>query len=94
MTIRKLTKMPYANAHIEIDENGNIYLYSYVTLVAELTNEGWLTIFGLYSMTTRRHIYAFCKEYCGAVDYYYAKSAYEAGCSVNIETGEIAEEVY
>ena len=24
MTIRKLTKMPYANAHIEIDENGNI----------------------------------------------------------------------
>ncbi len=94
MTIKKLTKMPYANAHIEIDENGNIYLYSNVTLVAELTNDGWLTIFGLYSMTTRRHISAFCKEYCGAVDYYYAKSAYEAGCSVNIETGEIAEEVY
>lgn len=94
MTIRKLTKMPYANAHIEIDENGNIYLYSYVTLVAELTADGWLTVFGLYSMTTRRHISAFCSEYCGAVDYYYAKSAYEAGCSVNIETGEIAEEVY
>lgn len=94
MTIKKLTKMPYANAHIEIDENGNIYLYSYVTLVAELTADGWLTVFGLYSMTTRKHISAFCKEYCGVVDYHYAKSAYERGCSVNTETGEIAEEVY
>lgn len=94
MTIKKLTKMPYANAHIEIDENGNVYLYSYVTLVAELANDGWLTIFGLYSMTTRKHISAFCKEYCGAVNYQYAKKAYEAGCSVNVETGEIAEEVY
>ena len=94
MTIKKLTKMPYANAHIEIDENGNVYLYSYVTLVAELTAEKWLTIFGLYSMTTRKHISAFCKEYCGVVDYYCAKSAYDAGCSINIETGEIAEEVY
>lgn len=93
MTIKKLTKMPYANAHIEIDENGNVYLYSYVTLVAKLTAEGWLTVFGLYSMTTRKHISAFCSEYCGVVDYYYAKSAYEGGYSVNIETGELAEEV-
>ena len=91
MTIKKLTKMPYANAHIEIDENGNIYLYSYVTLVAELTADKWLTVFGLYSMTTRRHISAFCSEYCELVDYHYAKSAYEAGCSINIETGEIIE---
>ena len=59
MTIKKLTKMPYANAHIEIDENGNVYLYSYVTLVAELTADKWLTVFGLYSMTTRKHISAF-----------------------------------
>lgn len=94
MTIKKLNKRPYANAHIEIDENGNIYLYSYVTLVAELTANKWLTVFGLHSMTTRHHISAFCKEYCGVVDYYYAKSAYNAGCSVNIETGEIAEKVY
>ena len=94
MTIKKLAKMPYANAHIEIDDDGNIYLYSYVTLVAELTADGWLTLCGLYSMTTRRHISAFCNEYCGVIDYYYAKSAYEGGFSVNIETGELAEEVY
>ena len=94
MMIKKLTKMPYAKAHIEICENGDVYLYSYATLVAELTADKWLTIFGLHSMTTRRHISAFCNEYCGVIDYYYAKSAYEGGFSVNIETGELAEEVY
>ena len=94
MTIKKLTKMPYANAHIEIDENGNVYLYSYVTLVAELTADKWLTVFGLYSMTTRKHISAFCSEYCGVINYYDAKKCYESGYSINTETGEIAEEVY
>lgn len=91
MTIKKLTKMPYANAHIEIDNDGNTYLYSYVTLVAELTAENWLTIFGLHSMTTRKHISAFCSEYCGLIDYCYAKKAYEGGYSINTETGEIVE---
>ena len=91
MTIKKLTKMPYANAHIEIDENGNTYLYSYVTLVAELTNDGWLTVFGLYSMTTRRHISAFMNEYTDRLDYYDAKKAYDGGYSMNVETGEIVE---
>ena len=91
MTIKKLTKMPYANAHIEIDDNGNIYLYSYVTLVAELTADGWLTVFELYSMTTRRHISAFMNEYTETLNYYDAKQAYEGGYSINVETGEIEE---
>jgi hypothetical protein len=90
-TIKKLTKMPYAQAHIEIDEEGNITLFSYVTRVATLTNDKWLTIYGLYSMTTRRHISAFCSEYCDMVDYYMAKAAYEGGYKLNIETGEIIE---
>lgn len=90
-TIKKLTKMPYAQAHIEIDEEGNITLFSYVTRVATLTSDKWLTIYGLHSMTTRRHISAFCAEYCDIVDYYMAKAAYEGGYKLNIETGEIIE---
>jgi hypothetical protein len=91
MTIKKLTAMPYAQAHIEIDDNRNINLFSYVTLVATLTNEGWLTVYGLHSMTTRKHISAFCKEYCQPIDYQMAKAAYEGGYSINIYTGEISE---
>ena len=88
--IRKLSAMPYAQAHIEIDNANNKEFFSYVTRVATLTNDGWLTIYGLYSMTTRKHISAFCKEYCEAVDYQMAKQAYEDGYSINIYTGEIA----
>ena len=65
MTIKKLTAMPYAQAHIEIDNDYNISLFSYVTLVATITKEGWLTVYGLYSMTARKHISAFMKEYGG-----------------------------
>lgn len=91
MTIKKLTAMPYAQAHIEIDNDNNIHLFSYVTLVATITNEGWLTVNGLYSMTTRKHISAFMKEYSGVLDYQSAKSAYEGGYRINIHTGEIEE---
>ena len=92
MTIKKLTAMPYAQAHIEIDNENNINLFSYVTLVATITNDGWLTVYGLYSMTTRKHISAFMKEYGGGVlKYDNAKSAYEGNYRINIYTGEIEE---
>ena len=90
MMIKKLTAMPYAQAHIEIDNENNKTLFSYVTRVAELTNDGWLTIYGLYSMTTRKHISAFMSEYTN-LDYYTAKAAYEGGYRINVETGEIEE---
>ena len=67
MTIKKLTAMPYAQAHIEIDNDRNTHLFSYVTLVATITNDGWLTVYGLHSMTTRKHISAFMKEYGGGI---------------------------
>ena len=90
MTIKKLSAMPYAQAHIEIDENGNSNLFSYVTLVATITNDGWLTVYGLHSMTTRKHISAFVKEYTnGMLDYTNAKAAYEDHYRINIYTGEI-----
>jgi hypothetical protein len=96
MTIKKLARMPYAQAHVEIDKDGNIYLFSYRTLVIELTADGWLTCTGTYSTTTRKHIGAFMKEYVqlpnGERGYYQiAKHAYEGNYRWNMETGEIEE---
>ena len=88
MTIKKLTAMPYAQAHVEIRENATT-LFSYVTRVAEIDND-WLTIYGLYSATTRRHIGAFVKEYAG-IGYQIAKMLYNDGYRYNIKTGEIKE---
>lgn len=89
MTIRKLSAMPYAQAHIEISDEGVITLFSYVTRVAEIDADGFLTVFGLYSMTTRKHISAFVKEYTPCFDYQSAKACYEGGYKINIETGEV-----
>lgn len=91
MTIKKLSAMPYAQAHIEIDDNGNVALFSYVTLVATITADGWLTVNGLYSMTTRKHISVFMREYGENLDYDAAKRAYEGNYRINIYTGEIEE---
>lgn len=89
MTIRKLSAMPYAQAHIEISDEGVISLFSYVTRVAEIDADGFLTVFGLYSMATRKHIGAFVKEYTPCFDYQSAKACYEGGYKINIETGEV-----
>jgi hypothetical protein len=94
MTIKKLSRMPYAQAHVEIDENGNIHLFSYVTLVCTITKDGWLTCTGTYSQTTRKHIGAFMREYVEYPNgergtYQEAKRCYEEGYRFNIETGEV-----
>lgn len=91
MTIRKLSAMPYAQAHIEIDENGNAYLYSYVTLVASVMADGTCFCYGLYSMTTRKHISAFAREYASPLTYYSFKLMYEENISINCLTGEVVE---
>ena len=92
MEIKKLKALPYGQAFVEIDkENNCIYLWSYRTLVAKIEKD-WLTIFGLYSMTTRRHIGAFVKEYSGGlIGYQTAKAIYENNESLNIETGEVID---
>lgn len=90
MTITKLKAMPYAQAYIEINANGDKELFSYVTRVATLTADGWLTVYGLYSMTTRKHISAFMREYT-TLDYASARAAYEGDYSINVYTGEINE---
>jgi hypothetical protein len=92
IVIKKLSAMPYAQAHIEIHEDGAKSLFSYVTLVAHITADGWLTVGGLYSATTRKHISAFMREYGGGVlDYYSAKAACEGNYRINIHTGEIED---
>lgn len=94
-TIKKLSAMPYAQAHVEIDGNGNVYLFSYVTCVAAIV-DGWLEIYGLYSVTTRRHIGAFVREYIewpngSRCDYQTARNLYEKNWRLCIETGEIED---
>ena len=96
MTIRKLSAMPYANAHVEIDDENNIHLFSYVTRVATLSCDGWLEIYGLCSMTTRKHIGAFMKEYViypngNHGDYQLAKQMYNGNYRFNITTGEVVD---
>lgn len=87
-TIKKLSAMPYAQAHIEIESDGTIHLFSYVTRVAMIDADGWLTIFGLYSQTTKRHIGCFMAEYVNG-SYHLAKALYLENLQYNIHTGEV-----
>lgn len=89
MTIKPLKSMPYANAKVYDDGNGNIRLVSYITTVAEI-KDGWLYVYGLYSMTTRKHLGAFAKEYCH-LNYQCLKQLYEDNMRFNLITGEIEE---
>ena len=85
----KLKSMPYAQCSV-IFTSECIQLQSYNTIVLELTYDDWLSVYGLYSMTTRKHISAFMREYTN-FDYYTAKSAFENNYDINLETGEILE---
>lgn len=89
MTIKKLSAHPYAQAFVEIDDNNNISLWSYRTLVAKIEGD-WLTVNGLYSATTRRHISSFMHEYT-QFDYNTAKQIYTDGKSLDITTGEVVD---
>lgn len=76
-----------AQAHKQ-EQFGGLMLYSYDTLVAEV-RYGWLKIYGLYSMTTRKHIGWFMKEL--GFDYQTAKKIYNDYKCLNIYTGEIRD---
>ena len=87
-TFHALSAMPYAQAQVIKYENGYIGLRSYQTLVAMIDSDGWLTIRGLYSATTRRHIGCFVKEYAN-IDYQIAKRLCNDGMMYNVHTGEV-----
>ena len=85
--MKKFNSHPYANCGVhEID--GGFALQSYSTIVATIDNDGWLTIFGLYSATTKRHLSWFVKEFAN-LTYQTAKRLYTDGYRYNIHTGEI-----
>jgi hypothetical protein len=90
MTIKKLTKMPYAQAHVEITDGGEISLFSYVTRVAVIDEDGYLAVNGLYSMTTRKHISAFLKEYAPMITFPMVKNMI-GNYKMHIECGDIIE---
>lgn len=73
-----------------ITKDGIFGLVSYTTLVARLDSEGWLTVYGLYSMTTRRHIGWFLKEYCNGTWFSVARDVcVKDKMKYNIYTGEV-----
>lgn len=88
MTTTTLKTMPYAQATVIID-GGNIHLQSYETIVAYIS-DSVLVINGLYSMTTRKHIKAFVKEYVPfAMDFDSIKFLANNHVALNLETGEV-----
>ena len=88
-TFSTLKSMPYAQAKVRRDTN-RVALISYTTTVCEIVG-GVLVVHGLYSMTTRKHISAFMREF--GLDYYIAKSCFERGLGFDIITREFVEGV-
>ena len=86
-----LREMPYAQAKVrnycDIGKD-LIVLQSYSTDVIYIDHD-WLECTGLYSMTTRKHISAFMREYGNGFTFKDVKKAYEGGYKLNIATGEI-----
>lgn len=87
MIKKKLNSMPYANCRVEQHDDNTLVLVSYTTPVIKI-KEDWLEVLGLYSMTTRRHISAFMKEYFG-LSYSLAKELCQNREKINLITGEI-----
>lgn len=61
--IRPLKNHKYANARISENLDGSKVLTSYSTEVCGINADGSLWCNGLYSMTTRKHIGYFAKEF-------------------------------
>lgn len=86
--VRKLKRMPYANAKV-IETPNETRLQSYETIVATLSNDGWLSVNGLYSMTTRKHISAFVREYTDRIPFDWIKRIAGTSEKLNIYTAEL-----
>ena len=88
---RKLKYMPYAQAKVrDYSDMGRDLrvLQSYATDVIRVDN-GWISCSGLYSMTTRKHISAFLREYYPAISFQTIKTLAQTGDCMDILTGEI-----
>lgn len=66
--------------------DGDVVLVSYTTSVAGVDHSGFAWCKGTYSVTTRKHIGAFAKEY--GLTYHDFKAMYENAVAMNIYTRE------
>lgn len=85
--IKRFDSHKQASAYVIIDGN-TISLVSYTTVVAVIS-DNILTVNGLYSATTRKHISWFMREYASPWTFQTAKSLALNGDAMNICTGEI-----
>lgn len=87
-TISKLKDHPYAQCCV-IDDGRQIILRSYNTDVIIFNPfTGVLICTGLYSMTTRRHISNFLKEYLPTVNYQTVKKIAANNTEYNVYGGK------
>lgn len=78
-----------ASAKINYYDNGMITLVSYTTTVAVIDEDGWMSVNGLYSRTTIKHLSWFMRMF--GFFYQTAKALYEDSKEVNIFTGEVRD---
>ena len=88
-TIKSNNGHNYAATYVRISDDNTVQLVSYTTTVIEINPEGWLSVNGLYSMTTIKHIGWFMRERC--MTYQLAKALYKDNKEYNIQTGEIRD---
>ena len=81
----------YAATYVRIFDDNTVQLVSYTTTVIEITPDGWLSVNGLYSMTTIKHIGWFMRE--RGFTYQLAKQLYKDNKLFNIYTGEVRNRV-
>lgn len=86
-TVSSINGHKYANVRVLITDDDTVRLISYKTTVIEISPEGWLTVNGLYSKTTIKHIGWFMRE--RGMTYQFAKRLYTDNMKYNVYTGEI-----
>ena len=86
---RALRDMPHAQCGVNIYKDGRIDFISYTTRVITIYADGWLEITGTYSLTTRKQIGRFLREYVPHLYYQDVKMFYEHRLLYNINTGEV-----
>ena len=73
MSIKRLRGHEHANAIVVFTEDGVLNLYSYDTLIISVDSDSsgnrQIMCTGLYSMTTRKHISWFLREYLPDITY-------------------------
>ena len=90
MTIEKIKGHEQASVKVYKYDDGSETLVSYTTAVVNIDAEGWISVTGLYSRTTIKHIGWFMRE--RGLSYQTAKALYMNNKMMNLYTGEIIEQ--